>query len=329
MDASRKRHPIQTVLLLLFCSGVLAATGSAASAVPPGGDPAPPRHPILGPYPARTAIRPDAVTSGNLLYHGGSVMHQSKSYAIYWVPSGWSIVSGYRTTINSYFTAAARDSGGSQNVYSTLTQYYDGRGPIAYSQTFGGSTTATDPFPRNGCPPYDGLPVCVTDAQVLAQIRRVMTAKSWTGGPTHAFFLFLPKGVGTCEDAAGTGCAFSAFCAYHSWSGMGATEVLYANMPYADTRPEACGTGQRPNNSDADDTLNVTSHEHREMINDPNGDAWYDAYGNEGSDKCAWRFGTPLGRTATGTYNQVISSHVYWLQEEWSNARSGCVQRGV
>ena len=329
MDASRRRHPIQTVLLLLFCCGVLAATGTAASAVPAVGDSAPPPHPILGRYPARTAIRPDAVTSGNLLYHGGPVMHQTKSYAIYWVPSGRSIVSGYRSTINSYFTAAARDSGGSQNVYSTLTQYYDSSGPIAYSQAFGGSTTATDPFPRNGCPPYGGLPVCVTDAQVLAQIRRVMTAKSWTGGPTHAFFLFLPKGVGTCEDAAGTGCAFSAFCAYHSWSGTGATEVLYANMPYADTEPQACGTGQRPNNSDADDTLNVTSHEHREMINDPNGNAWFDASGNEGSDKCAWRFGTPLGRTATGTYNQVISSHVYWLQEEWSNARSGCVQRGV
>ena len=79
MDASRKRRPIQTLLLLLFCCGVLAASGSAASAVPSVGDSAPPQHPILGRYPARTAIRPDAVTTGNLLYHGGPVMHQSKS----------------------------------------------------------------------------------------------------------------------------------------------------------------------------------------------------------------------------------------------------------
>jgi hypothetical protein len=328
MDTSRKRHPIETVLLLLFCGGVLAV-GTAASAIPLRKISSAPRHAILGRYPARTVAHPDGVTSGNLLYHGGPVMHQTKSYAIYWVPAGWPIVAGYRSTINSYFTSASRDSGGTQNVYSTLTQYYDRSGPIAYSQTFGGSTTASDPFPRNGCPPYDGLTACVTDAQVLAEIRRVMTAKSWTGGPTHALFLFLPKGVGTCEDASGTSCAFSAFCAYHSWSGTGATEVLYANMPYADTEPQACGTGQRPNNSDADDTLNVTSHEHREMISDPNGNAWYDASGNEGSDKCAWRFGTPLGRTATGSYNQVISLHVYWLQEEWSNARPGCVQRGT
>ena len=179
-----------------------------------------------------------------------------------------------------------------------------------------GSTTATDPFPRNGCPLYDGLKACLTDAQVLSEIRRVMTAKAWTGGPAHSFFLFLPKGAGTCGDASGTECAFTAFCAYHSWSGTGSTEVLYANMAYADTEPADCGSGQRPNGSDADDTLNVTSHEHREMINDPNGNAWFDALGNEGSDKCAWRFGSALGSTTTGAYNQVIDSRFYWLQAD-------------
>jgi hypothetical protein len=106
------------------------------------------------------------------------------------------------------------------------------------------------------------------------------------------------------------------------------TATLYANMPYADTSPTACGTGQSPNGSDADDTLNVTSHEHREMINDPTGSAWYDLLGNEGSDKCAWNFGAPLGSTGTGAYNQVINGHFYYLQTEWTNAHTGCVQRG-
>jgi len=329
MDTWTKRHPLRAVVLLLFCGGLLATTTIAARAMPSRSVPPTATHLLLGRYPIRSLTGSDGVASGALLYHGGPVMHPSKSHAIHWLPAGRSMVSGYRSTINAYFTAASRDSGGSRNVYSTLTQYYDTSGPIAYSQTFGGSTTATDPFPRNGCPSYDGLPVCLTDAQVLSEIRRVMTAKAWTGGPSHSFFLFLPRGVGTCEDAAGTGCAFSSFCAYHSWAGSGATEVLYANMPYADTQPQTCGTGQRPNGSDADDTLNVTSHEHREMISDPNGNAWYDASGNEGSDKCAWRFGTPLGSTATGTYNQMIAAHVYWLQEEWSNARSSCVQRGT
>jgi len=215
------------------------------------------------------------------------------------------------------------------NVYSTETQYYDTTGPIAYSQTFGGSTTTTDSFPASGCPRYSGYPVCLTDAQILRQIQRVIAAKGWTAGPTRAFFLFLPKNVGTCTDGSGRVCAFTWFCAYHSFAGSGATEVLYANMPYADTVPSACGTGQRPNGTDADDTINIASHEHREMINDPLGNAWYDAAGYEGSDKCAWIFGPSLGSTPTGQYNQVIHSHFYYLQEEWTNAHATCVQRGT
>jgi hypothetical protein len=266
-------------------------------------------------------------TSGNLIYHGGPVMRTNRTYAIYWIPSGWSMVSGYRSTINRYFSNVAHDSGGKQNVYSTETQYFDSTGPIAYSQTFGGSTTATNAFPSNGCSLYEGLRVCLSDAQISAQVKQVIASKGWVAGPTHAFFLFLPKNVGTCADSLS--CAFTAFCAYHSWVGSGSTQVIYANMPYADTDPAGCSTGQRPNGNEADDTLNVASHEHREMIEDPRGDGWYDGAGYEGADKCAWRFGPSLGSTPTGAYNQVIDGYYYYLQEERTNARATCVQRGI
>jgi hypothetical protein len=281
----------------------------------------------LGAVPVRGASREPTTASGNLIYHSGPVMRTNKTYAIYWVPSGWSMVSGYRSTINKYFSNVAHDSGSKQNVYSTETQYFDSTGSIAYSQTFGGSTTTTSPFPSNGCPLYDGLRACLSDAQISAQVRQVIASKSWVAGPTHAFFLFLPKNVGTCDGSSS--CAFTAFCAYHSWVGSGSTQIVYANMPYADTDPAGCSTGQRPNGTEADDTLNIASHEHREMIEDPSGDGWYDAAGNEGADKCAWRFGRSLGSTPTGLYNQVIDGSYYYLQEEWTNARATCVQRGI
>jgi len=154
-----------------------------------------------------------------------------------------------------------------------------------------------------------------------------MTYKGWIASPSRAFMLFLPKGVGTCFDTAGQQCAFTAFCAYHSWFGSGAGVLIYANVPYADTAPTVCGTGQRPYANDADETLNVVSHEHREMIEDPVGNAWYDSAGYEGADKCAWTFGNPLGSNSTSKYNQVIDNRFYWLQEEWSNVGSHCVQR--
>ncbi len=323
---SPRRRAIWALLALgPIASLLLALAGPAGALVRP----APPlRHRILGKAAVRGAL-PPLVTAGQLTYHGGSVMRTNKTFAIYWVPAGWTMVSGYRSTINRYLHDSAVDSGGTQNVYSTQVQYSDSTGPIAYLQKYGGSTSSRAAFPANGCPRYMGLRVCLTDSQVAAEIRAVIAAKGWVAGPTHAFFLFLPKNVGVCDDSTGSACAFKSYCAYHSWVGSGPTQIVYADMPYSDTAPDACATGRRPNGNDADDTLNVASHEHREMIEDPSGDGWYDSAGNEGADKCAWKFGVPLGSTSTGSYNQTINGHYYFVQEEWTNARSTCVQRGT
>ena len=105
--------------------------------------------------------------------------------------------------------------------------------------------------------------------------------------------------------------------------------TLYANQPYTMTVPSACDSGQHPNGDDADPTINVVSHEHNEAITDEQGNAWYDRVGYENGDKCAWDFGTPLGSTAYGQYNQVINGHTYYLQREYSNATSRCVLTGT
>jgi hypothetical protein len=91
----------------------------------------------------------------------------------------------------------------------------------------------------------------------------------------------------------------------------------------------ACGSGQSPNNDDADSTINVLSHEHNEAITDPLGNAWYDRRGAENGDKCAWNFGTALGGAPEHLYNQVIGTGTYYLQQEWSNRSSGCVLTGT
>jgi hypothetical protein len=256
-------------------------------------------------------------------------MHRSTTYAIYWVPAGYAMSAGYRAGINRYFADAAADSGARTNVYSTLTQYYDGSGSIAYRQTFGGAIIDTRSFPSSGCPLYRGLRTCLTDAQVAAEVRRVAQANAWRAGLSRAFFLFLPKATGTCFDPAGRDCAFADFCAYHGFIGSRSNPRIYANQPYADVAPASCASGERPNGTDADDTVNAASHEHREMTNDPLLNAWFDQRGFEGSDKCAYDFGSPLGFAPNGErYNQVINGHLYYLQREWSNASRGCVQRG-
>jgi hypothetical protein len=263
--------------------------------------------------------------SGNLQYHGGPVEHTNRTYGIYWVPSGYSISSDYRSTIDRFFTDVAADSGRTSNVYYSDTQYSDGSGSIAYSSSFGGSYVDTNPFPSNGCSDVY-TSVCLSDSQIQAEIQRVVAANAWPTGSTTEYFMFTAKGVGSCS---GSSCAFSQYCAYHSWSGSGSSEILYANMPYADTVPAACDAGQHPNGSEADPTINVTSHEHNETITDENGNAWYDRRGYENGDKCAWKFGSQIGSTSFGSYNQLINGHPYELQQEYSNATKSCVLTGT
>jgi len=168
--------------------------------------------------------------------------------------------------------------------------------------------------------------VCLSDAQLQAEVKRVATAQGWGSGIGKEFFMFTAKNVGSCLDSSH--CAFSYYCAYHSSFGSGSGEYLYANMPYADTVPADCDAGQHPNGSDADATLNVTSHEQNETITDPDGNAWFDRAGYENGDKCAWYFGNQLSSTSSGSYNQLINTHPYELQEEYSNASRSCVLTG-
>jgi hypothetical protein len=258
-----------------------------------------------------------------LTYHGGPVMRSNTTFAIYWSPTGSTWQRGYRRSINRYFGDVAADSGGTQNVYSTETQYYDSNGSIKYRSTFAGSYLDDAPFPANGCPAYGGMSVCLTDTQLIAEVHRVTALLGLPEDGRHSYFLFTPKSVGSCFDETGSVCAFTYYCAYHGFD----DSLLYANQPYAETVDSACGL-DGPTTNDADATINTASHEHREMINDPYLTAWYDNKGYEGSDKCAWTFGTTTS-TTNGPYNQTINGNHYLLQQEWSNATRGCVQHGL
>jgi hypothetical protein len=268
----------------------------------------------------------------NLTYHGGPVMQSGNTvYAIFWVPSGYSVSSGYQSVTNQYFTDVAAASGQASNVYWSDTQYSS----IQYKSIFAGDAVPsgvsgsidTDPYPASGCRDrYTS--VCLTDAQLQAEIAKVASATGQSG-LGYEYFVFTPRNVGSCF---GSSCAYSYFCAYHSnFTASDGSEVLYANMPYAAYVPGACGSGQSPNGDDADSTLNVTSHEHNETITDPLGTAWYDSSGNENGDKCAWNFGSgsAIKGTSGAEYNQVINGHDYYLQQEWSNHSAGCVLTGT
>jgi hypothetical protein len=309
---------MKRMLALGTLLGVLSVTAalvsSSASAVT-AASPTVPGH-INGLVPP---IGKQVAGLGNpLIYHGGPVMTTNKTYSIFWKPSGYSIAPGYDTTLNQFFGDVAADSGKTTNVYSIATQYSG----IQYSSSFGGTWTDTSAFPANGCSPYNGLPVCLTDAQIMAEVDNAITANGWTRNGSNMFFVFTPQNVGSCFNSNNDSCAYTAYCAYHGTSNSGA---IYANQPYA--AAAGCDEGQYPNgaSNQADPTINVVSHEHMEAITDPQLNAWYDATGAEIGDKCAWVFGALQGSNGS-EYNQTINGHHYFMQEEYSNSGSACLQ---
>jgi hypothetical protein len=268
--------------------------------------------------------------AGQLLYHtGGSVQTGvQQTYAIYW---GTSFSSTYQTIINRYFTDVAADSGKTTDVYYSDTQYYQTLSgvttPIPYSEQFSGSwADAADPTVSD-CSNSVGGSVCVSDAAIENEVAKAITANNWPTGLGAEYFVFLGNGIGTCLSS--TSCfdqGSQGFCAYHShYVTTGGATVLYANMPYTGHVGAGCASGQSPNgDSDADSTINVTSHEANETITDPLGNAWFDRAGYENGDKCAWIFGS-----ATGNYNQTINGDHYYLQGEYSNKSRNCVWSGT
>ena len=265
-------------------------------------------------------------------------MQTNTTYTIYWLPPGQTMSTNYQSIINGFFQNVASASGISSTVYESDTQYYMGLSPpifVQNSSTFGGSfVDANSPIPTGSCNGQysptiaSHLTGCVTDSQIQNEIEHVLAVTGWIPSPTTLFLLFTPRSVGSCTDTSSGICAYTYYCAYHSDYADNQGDVLYANQPYTETAQlglaGACDSGQHPNGDWADATLNVASHEHNEAVTDPDGNAWYDSAGNENGDKCAWNFGTSLGSTGFGQYNQVIGTGKYYLQQEWSNASSSC-----
>ncbi|HEX8978054.1 MAG TPA: hypothetical protein VF781_16225 [Solirubrobacteraceae bacterium] len=304
----------------LFAATALAVLPAAADAAP--------GH-FRGVVPANTpagrayAKLHSARRVSNLNYYGGPVMHTDANYAIYWDPSGLLASSqGYASLINPYFSNVAAASSLSTNVYAVAKQYYDSGGHAFSSGAIAGRAFSdTDPYPASGC---RAAAKCITDAQLQTELKTFLGANGLPSDLNTMYFVYFPSGVATCFNSSGSQCSTNTYCAYHSSYAIGTSTTLYANMPYAGV--SGCESGQYPNGSVAGDSaLNLTSHENIEAITDPLGNAWYDSSGSEIGDKCAWNFGSQVGSTSSGEYNQAIGSGgYYWLQQEWSNAISGC-----
>jgi hypothetical protein len=255
-----------------------------------------------------------ASSSSNLVYHNGPVMGGTTNvYAIFWEPTN-NVSTNYNTLIKRYFG----DIGGSP-LYKISNQYTQMSGPPPSNAVLAGSWVDTGSYPESP----------LLDSDIQGEVTHAQGVKGWSSGSDNVFFVFIEKNVSLCADSSQTSCTPDVtspsntmpFCAYHY--NFGTNNTIYAAMPYAASPNfnNGCNTGASPNNDDADQTINVTSHEQMEAATDPLLNAWYnDSNSFEIGDLCAWTFGPGNSQGADVVWN----NHGYIVQEEWSNAISGC-----
>jgi hypothetical protein len=272
---------------------------------------------------------------GVLSYHGGPIMTGVSLYAIFWVPA--KLQNGNPTSLTAKYESVAKQFLADypyHGVANNSTQYYSTKSGInTYFAGIGGLAGAvvdTDPYPASGCTDTVTPKNCITDAQLQAEISKVLTAQKWTPGLNKMFIVFTSTGEGSCFNSTSSSCAYTSYCAYHGYFGSTTSPTIYANMPYAN--PTYCydsSAGQHDPSGDipSDANVNVTSHEITEATTDPELNAWWDSgNGEEIGDLCAWNFSTADWDGSLA--NQMWNGHFYDLQLEYDNHTSACVKVG-
>jgi flagellin-like protein len=268
---------------------------------------------------ANTTSTNASAASPVLPYGSGPVMAGTANvYAIFWEPTG-NVSANYNSLISRYFS----DVGGSP-LYQNLRQYPQAGGLFPSNAVLAASWVDTGAYPANP----------MLDSDIQNEVTRAQTANNWSSTSDNIFFVFTEKNEGICSDSTHTICtpdvttASSGFCAYHFY--FGSSDTLYAALPYAASptfngrctpaAPNAAAAGSRPNNDDADLSINLTSHEQMEAATDPLGNAWVTFQGFENGDLCAWTFGPNNAHSGDVTWN----NNTYSVQQEWDNAVNGC-----
>jgi hypothetical protein len=253
-------------------------------------------------YPARGTVDDLIFGGSNLVYHsGGRVILSARAVFIFWGPSFQNPASPdyqYARTLIAF-----RNQFGTTPEYNVITQYYQnlGSGNQFIQKTNLGSGTP-DWFDTS-TPPTN-----VTDANVQAEVNRYLA--------THAvdystvYEVFIPR-TSYSSNGSSTSCGGPslAYCAYHGFFGSGATAIKYSIEPYP-----SCSGCQVSGWTDVQNQEHFVCHETREAVTDQQLNAWYDIFGYEADDKCAW---SPTPFIGTGGYA---------YQYEWSNAARGCVK---
>ncbi|MCW3031103.1 MAG: hypothetical protein JWM66_1236 [Solirubrobacterales bacterium] len=197
---------------------------------------------------------------------GNTVLHSANTYAIYWDPQDY-YHGDWQGLIDGFLANTGASSGQFASVFAVDSQYTDvSNQPATSRSSFRGAYIDTNPYPPSNCvdprPFALGAPltqVCVTDAQLRAQLQTFVSQHSLPRGMSPIYYLLTPPGVAVCLDSGGaTGhCSDFAgtigevetaesekkeptayksfrhsFCSYHGVVGEGSSAIIFGAIPW-------------------------------------------------------------------------------------------------
>jgi hypothetical protein len=284
-------------------------------------------------------------------YWGGGVIHEQDVASIYYSPTTI-YPSGPRPGSNGkgdedrslvgYFLTNLGESA-YWNINST---YYD---IVGREKNFVQNSMDYSRFwaPNVNAPNPGGV---VSPDDMVYLIETAFANKTLKYDPNTLYVIFTGPGVNLGGGFSRTDLQY---CAWHSgyWFEDGGPIVQFAAMPYdADFNPAHPSNNVNPDgtvshyictyltkgsNGDlgADATVSALAHEIEENATDPVSltvepyfAGWYDIYGAENGDKCAYRYGPTLAFNGLDYWNMTIGRKSFLVQQNWTNVTpQGCL----
>jgi hypothetical protein len=163
------------------------------------------------------------------------------------------------------------------------------------------------------------------DSDMVPLIANTLYNNKVSIDPNGIYFIFTSSDVNVyyglfqlCSD----------FCAYHSDGFINLTHITYALVGDTANCLDICsatgkymsyGYEHSPNeNWSADAMASAMVHELVETMSDPYSDGWFDLYGNENADKCAYVYLNLYGTKNGSVANTRIGDRDWLIQSNWS-----------
>jgi hypothetical protein len=240
--------------------------------------------------------------NNGIFYHGGPlILGVTQVYYIWY--GNWS-----GNTAVTILQDLAANIGGS--AYFNINTTYFNASNVHVTNGVQSAGSTTDNYSREAN---------IGDADVQGIVSDAITQNRLPLDTAAVYFVL------TSADVNETSGFCTQYCGWHTHTTVAGRDIKFAFIGNPDRCPSAC-TAQAigPNgNGGADGMASIISHELEEAVTDPDLNAWYDFFGEENADKCAWTFGvtytTPNGAKA----NMKLGDRDYLIQRNWVNASGG------